>query len=299
MRVLIHIGVHKTGSSALQAFLKRNASTLKRLGFLYQTEEKWPLSHSPLANSLNKAHPDYNVALATTRIERLLRDAVDNECHTVLISSEVFCEGYSDVDVLRSALEEQSVEFLAYLRRPDELILSTYDELVRSPVKRWQEKFAESALLYDPTYREVLKRWINSQIGKLVLAPYDREQWKGHSLFLDFLDMLGIDDPTGFDFHCALDDANRTLPAALTEVLRLTNWIETDPRSRETLIADLYRLWDENPSWFPPFSQISAEQRRNFCGQLEVHLDYYRPHFRPGFKEDFLLPSAVGPVVRS
>jgi hypothetical protein len=67
-----------------------------------------------------------------------------------------------------------------------------------------------------------------------MLAPYDQAQWPNGSIFDDFLAMLGIES-AGFDTAVQVEAANRSLPPALLEVLRISNRLDLAPEKTESL----------------------------------------------------------------
>lgn len=285
MRVVIHIGLHKTGTTALQSFLSSNLEPLKRVGILYCTPEGHK-NHHPLALWLRTGTPKFNPELACNVILEMLKEAISSSCNLLLISSEMLCERPIDMAALRGSISSHDVRIIAYMRRPDEMVLSAYNQVVRDQ-SRWKASLAESCP-YDPSYRNPLGQWITSAIGEVVLAPYDPDQWKERSLFIDFLSMLGVEDFSEFDFRVPPEEANMSLPTILIEVLRLTNQIGIDQVSHEKLVAEFYQLWKRHPDWFPALDPMGPEQRKQLCNRLAAELENYRPYFRPGFKEEFL-----------
>ena len=97
-RIIFHIGLPKTGSSALQALLSRNVAALERIGISYPNPEN-PQSQ---VCSGNLMHVMLNMATAdrvTYKKPELLRAylvqvanaAIDaSPCQTVLLSGEFF-----------------------------------------------------------------------------------------------------------------------------------------------------------------------------------------------------------------
>lgn len=124
-KLILHIGVHKTGTTAIQTFLYENRDLLNRQGFympvfLYCQENKpADLRYSIIDGKSNE-----------TRIylEEIVKNAKENSCHTVIISDEDYCKTNEDdlrnVKIFDEFFDE--IEVLIYARRPDRQSESGY-----------------------------------------------------------------------------------------------------------------------------------------------------------------------------
>jgi len=151
---------------------------------------------------------------------------------------------------------------------------------------------------YDPTYRDLLFHWLGERPWRLMLAPYDQAQWPNGSIFDDFLAMLGIES-AGFDRAVQVEAANRSLPPALLEVLRISNRLDLAPEKRKAFIAGLFEAWDLHPDWYRAGSLLSDDDRAALQDKLRERIHIYRPYFREGFDETFLFSEGSGKGVSS
>lgn len=137
-RVIIHIGLHKTGTSAIQEFCAQNRNQLldqaidyTEIG-LHETghhilSHKWPgwLDESSFSEASDSAW------------DRLADYARADDGKTVLISSENFCglgnKKYFEesLSFIRDKLSEAKVEIIAYVRRQDDFAESLFKQGVR------------------------------------------------------------------------------------------------------------------------------------------------------------------------
>lgn len=134
MRLLIHCGLHKTGSTALQSALALMAPQLAENGVAYPSYEAGtPFAHHWLANALKGPHV---FKKARVNIAEMIVTAQAQSPHTVCLSSEDF-ETYLRREralgrLLRIArrLDAQPV-FLVYLRNQVEYLESLYLQFLR------------------------------------------------------------------------------------------------------------------------------------------------------------------------
>lgn len=278
MKLICHIGVHKTGTSALQAFLHQNHEVLRDRGVWYEPVAGHT-NHTPIAQALQKPGSP-GPRLITANLEA----AHKHGCGLCLLSSEAFVEHPFEIGEFTSVVKGIDVTVIAYMRRSDEIILSAHNELVRS--LGWTTTVAER-MPYDPTYRDLLFHWLGERPWRLMLAPYDQAQWPNGSIFDDFLAMLGIES-AGFDTAVQVEAANRSLPPALLEVLRISNRLDLAPEKRKAFIAGLFEAWDLHPDWYRAGSLLSDDDRAALQDKLRERIHIFRPYFREGFDETFL-----------
>ena len=134
MDITIHIGPHKTGTTAIQTAFARAASALKREGILYPKTTWRQTAHHRLAFALKGKKipgggtPDLNEEL----------DAI---CHTIsgfqgrhafLSSEEFFSLGPEALTTLKTRLRAP-IRIVTFLRRPDNFLISCYNQKIKQP----------------------------------------------------------------------------------------------------------------------------------------------------------------------
>jgi len=279
MKVILHIGVHKTGTSALQSFLHRNASLLSDRGVFYKpTSTEWP-NHNPLAAAFM---PD-SVDDGPSRLSLALEEAGDR---TLLISSEMLCDHNVDLGRFLSCLKGHDLRVVAYIRHPCDIVVSAFNEVVRHYERHWTRPLNERPFAYDPSQIDVLRPWLT--VPNLTLAPYDRAQWVGGSIFSDFLDMIGVSSD-GFDYSQVR--GNESLPYPLAEALRFVNIANPTADQHRVLVEHLRAIKSETAKY-----PLTRENVKMCIKRMRKALPSYRPHFRSGFQEAFLLELRPAPA---
>jgi hypothetical protein len=130
--VLIHIGTHKTGATAIQHALRENRRWLRRNGWAY-------LLPAPALRTLMMAQ---SVNPEVVQEARAWLDSVGRwhgRRHRLLISAEGFAGnpygGYRNADVvaenLRQITDGHKVGIMVYLRRQDEFMESMYTQRIQ------------------------------------------------------------------------------------------------------------------------------------------------------------------------
>ncbi|WP_189434610.1 MULTISPECIES: sulfotransferase domain-containing protein [unclassified Mesorhizobium] len=272
MTIILHIGVHKTGTSALQSFLHRNSALLADRGVIYKpTIPDWP-NHNPLAMAFMPGSIDHG----PTRLAMTLAEA---ENKTVLISSEMLCEPEVDFDLLLSCLKGHDVRVIAYVRHPSDIVVSAFNEVVRHHDRHWTRPLNEEPFAYDPSQLDLLRPWL--KIPNITLAPYDRSQWVGGSIFSDFLAMIGV---SGDSFDFSQTGGNESLSYPLIEALRHVN-IACPSADQHRAILELLQTIKCGPGEYP----LTRKNVRKCIKRMRLALPSYRPHFRSGFDEGYLL----------
>lgn len=134
-RIVLHIGLERTGTSALQRFLSRNRAALRLMGVRYPRPVQGPpekhhdLVEAIAAEASGAPHPDLGPAEAL-----IMRHAAAARAPITVLSAE----GLSAPDAayaraLAPLAEVCDVRVVVYLRRQDEWALSAYRQAVLDP----------------------------------------------------------------------------------------------------------------------------------------------------------------------
>ena len=229
--VVVHGGMHKTGSSALQNTLADHRDTLREAGWLYPDaglvlKDETGRRHRALMVELRKGQPG-SVGAALTR-------ELAAWPHRVIVSHENFYSPQIDPRLLVEAMGGRPVVMLAYVRHPVDYLESCWREWVR----RWRcvdapRDFYQSRRDYFEL-EALSERWRAALgEGQLVLRPYDRRLLPGGSVVEDFVALLGLE---GLGL-VASATTNDSLTADQALVYREANRLRARPDRRDQLAA--------------------------------------------------------------
>lgn len=214
MELVLHIGLSKTGTSAIQNFLWRKKQLLyKKFRVLYPTtgifSESGVYAHYNIAWSIYKPEEVcvYNIPtlekIATSLHEEILRY---NDIKQLIISSESFMhikdeESYSNLNKLIHNFNFAKVKILVYLRRQDIWQESSWIQVLKTMIIkttpfRYSCRYSVYHLDWLLRYDYLLKRW-HSAFPEAQIIPriYDRNLFPHGNVILDFLSILGIQIP--------------------------------------------------------------------------------------------------------
>ncbi len=128
MRLIVHIGLHKTGSTYLQHILNDNSEVLKSHGLYYQHQHGYPAHHHLAWELLSGKHES---------LVRLIDEARRAGCNQLLVSSEDL-EGilYDDrsLEAIQRAARQgmvKEIEYHVVLREPGSAFGSLFRELAK------------------------------------------------------------------------------------------------------------------------------------------------------------------------
>ncbi len=227
--LLLHIGVHKTGTTAIQAALADARTDLAANGVRYPGKLQ---AHHRAALAVLGRPWGWNsrggAVLDTEHFDKLAKRA-NAYSGRVVISSEFFCE--ADEETARTVVERlggERVQVVITLRNLGKLLSSSWQQYLKygltTPYEKWLEDvFANpGAARISPTFWKrhdhgaVLTRWAaavgHENVSVLVLEDVPRE-----SMFVTFAQMLGVPSDiltTRMDLT-----SNRSMTAAEAELL--------------------------------------------------------------------------------
>ena len=214
-KCILHIGTEKTGTTAIQEYLKHNRDALRKHGIYYPIAAD--TAHSSLWEFVAIAHhepwlQDTGRELGITDqasqadFRDTLRDKLDaefekaNSADTLIISSEHFQSRLhleDEIRDLRAFLERwaERFEILVYFRRQDELALSLLSTRLKSSAQVTLDNILRT-LNNTPkyfAYDEIYSRWANV-FGPEAMRPrvYAPDKWPNDSLVSDFCVAAGL-----------------------------------------------------------------------------------------------------------
>jgi hypothetical protein len=198
-QVYLHIGFHKTGSSAVQEWFYENRGELAKDGVLYPKPLSSFPAHQELAWALYADTPKwadrkYDAQEVYAHFAQLVAEATPDS--VVLLSSEDLCGLDADptaIQFVARHFAKHDLRVIAYLRPPLEFIASLYSHEVRMgiPTPTFKEFVMDAQVLRRADYARRLLPW-RDVFGaeRLILRRYGRQYWR--SLLDDFLDALGV-----------------------------------------------------------------------------------------------------------
>jgi len=192
IHIFFHVGLGKTGTSAIQAFLNYNRSGLmNRHSVLYPNMKGENFG-------AGRYHNHCNFILRNTKehcleeLRRAIRYTGQRDIRKIVISCEGLFEDQKTVSIAGELSREVPVSMIVYLRRQDHYIEASW--------KQWglkdsrYEDFADYARKFRTNWLATLQRW-SAVVGKenLMVRVYEKDQLVGRDVVPDLLSVLGID----------------------------------------------------------------------------------------------------------
>jgi len=142
-RVVLHVGLPKTGTTSIQVFLADNRDELAAKGFFFpilkETESTLVGYHTDLLRALHTRHCNGDSERVIEKWQVAIDSFLDSETlHTFIISHESFSLAHRSIDFRRLSemFRGLAVEIVVYLRTAEDWITSLYEQGVRSPRER-------------------------------------------------------------------------------------------------------------------------------------------------------------------
>ena len=225
--VLLHIGVHKTGTTAIQAAFADARQTLGPLGVTYPG--RLQAQHRAALVALDRRwgwNDRGGVAFPKSEYDDIVRE-VRKARGRVVLSSEFWCE--ADVPTARRVVEDlggSRVHIVVTLRNLADLLPSSYQQYLKYGLERdypdWLTDILTGPGRASPTFWRrhdhgaVVQRWVAAsspdQVSVIVLENVARS-----AVFRTFAQLVGIDD----DVLVSRMDltSNRSMTAAEADLL--------------------------------------------------------------------------------
>lgn len=223
----LHIGMGKTGTTALQEFFWANRQVLDEHGICYPEYCVVSAAHHRLSPHVPEFLKDTwkfeSVKDWAPKISRL-------DSKKILISSELIAWAQPGVveDFCKELKRWFNVYVVLYLRRQDNLIMAGYNQQIKAGTQKKDiySVLEQSIDRFD--YDKKMKPWVNSLGGgNIIVRPYERQQFFRGDIRFDFIHyVFGIDV---FDkFELVNTNSNPRLCYAAMEYKRWINGIIQD-----------------------------------------------------------------------
>ncbi|MCB1815822.1 MAG: hypothetical protein KDK04_29480 [Candidatus Competibacteraceae bacterium] len=245
-RLILHIGPHKTGTSAIQRFCYQNWSALKKQGFHYAKAGIWEdFSHHAIYFSLQDCS-DHVLKAVKQEISSLTEDEY------YIISSEVLGLGIGKnflnkfIDFVKSNFDE--INLIVYARRQDHLAESIYRHWVKAPENGLKANplifYKSQKKLMALDIYDTIQNWVAEiSPNNVIVRIYERGKAQDNTP-LDFLTALGLQED-GFDL--TNNTVNHSLDNNALAIIRALNTFPVDVGDRKK-IRDilLYKIQKSN-----------------------------------------------------
>lgn len=226
MKVILHIGMPKAGSTALQQTLGAIAPALRARGYCYPVGDGLPKNHNMLVCGFLEPErlPRLFRQIYKKDARRLRRDfngfmtgigerARASGAHTLILSGEMLFRklGPKKIAALRKELSAFADEFtvIAYARSPAQFYMSQVQQVLKAA-----HKIANPV---PQVYRAPLEAW-EGLTDDIRVVAYAREQLHGADITRDFLHRISPDlDTVLRDRH--IRDSNQSISAEGMDIL--------------------------------------------------------------------------------
>ena len=309
--LFLHIGMMKTGTTAIQRFLSLNQDKLLEQGIIYRhMPYEYPSAHRDRnGHFLVKKLYDSEGNFQKEKFHERRREGLElvaswfEEGDTVILSDEVIWNVLSRKKrnflpkLVNFAREHDfTVKVIVYLRRQDEFV----DSLYRQWIKMGHTSLDWPAFLEDiPNkicldYEKGLKK-IEKSVGEenLIVRRYEKGKLMGaeQSIYSDFMSVVGVTQIEEFE-RPEKEDINPSIPLEFAEIKRLLNClleseenfgkIGEDPRENTVNLIFKDALNRCVKSWEHPSESFFHESTRaefmgaHYAGNCRVAVKYFQ-----------------------
>lgn len=280
----LHIGMGKTGTTAIQNFCAANIAAFNAQGFSYPQIGQRSCAHHLISPHIPPFLTKANwVFLEPNRWVPKLAAQSDNN---FVMSSELIAWTAEElVGPFCEAIKEHfNLKIVIYLRRQDELVMAGYNQMVKAGLQRGKIDAILEKKLHSYDYQERISVW-EKHVGaeNLIVRAYEKSQFVKGDLIEDFLTGgLQICDTSQF-VPLEKGDLNPRLSNESLEYKRLiNNVIENVDQSanfNEFLFAYSAKLKSDGGDGYRDKDTLSQEQRQRILDRFEQGNRHIAQHF--------------------
>jgi hypothetical protein len=275
--IYLHIGIGKTGTTAIQNFLYLNRSKFKKLGFVYPMVGIENKAHHYLGNGwgigwmTEKQLSKVNIPKLWAKIRKNFLKGKKNFIISAETLSRVFqTKPEAMKQVKDEYLKDCSIKIIVYLRRQDLHAQSWQNQRIK--VGWTSEKLnPETPLPGVYQYHRYLLSIANI-FGKenIIVRPFEKCQFRGGTIFSDFLQCIGL-DINEYSFEFPQTNPNPRLNRDTMEILRISNSIERpwEQKYQFNLVMQELLKDDDNERIFHEQGLLTYEESNAILSRFE------------------------------
>lgn len=272
--VYLHIGTSKTGTTALQKFMRKNEEEMKKQGYcyplmklgiqaLYRDRNAQFLIYESIHEKRKKGETSAQHEFRVKENGYLqVAEAAKKYENIVLSDEQIWYKSKKEENFWKEMVEDFrkigcEVKVIVYLRRQDLLVQSLWNQNVkmfRKTEVSFEECVNSDYFDYFPLDYYAHLKEIEKDVGKenLIVRPYERGRFGGSegSIFSDFFESIGLTLTDKFSKDGI--KTNFSLEGNYVEIKRLMNAVPEYRRMRDFMARPVlngstyYTLQDEN-----------------------------------------------------
>ncbi len=266
-QLYLHIGTHKTGSTAIQDFMYTHRAEFAERGLVYPDLAMQGSGHHPFAWACGLRKKPRDEALLDSvcgHLDALFAGGADK----VVCSSEEF-EFIPDISPLKKISERFSPKVILYLRRQDDYLQAAYNQHVRMYELRYSGSVYQFAqkyqFLWKYDYLRLFNQWAEVfGAANIIVRPYGTEHVK-KDIVDDFLTTIDPVLSEGMREKFGSNQVNVSLPVQALPYLSYANGLPLSPRQHQQLMMSLARYFAD----VPKAVLLRSEDAQNFLEKFE------------------------------
>lgn len=265
MELTIHIGPHKTGTTAIQVAFAGASGALRRQGLLYpRTNWLFSAQHRLAFALKGRTIPGLDRPDPATEIDELLRALDRFSGNRAFISSEEFFA--CPPDAIRHLHDRLGpARIVAFPRRPDDFLVSCYNQKIKqpgngfsAPIRRFLDGPEQIAPEFD--YLACISAWADV-FGDAAIRLETYESGPPLARLRDILELGNVPaDPPG--------RPNASVPGVVAEIMRHAKATGMAEAKQRILFTRIQRFF----AGYPPFV-VSAEDRERLLTATEPDMN--------------------------
>lgn len=290
-QVIVHIGPHKTGSTALQKFLSDNTEALERESIQFLHNSTTHTAAMMLANE--------NFENAEEYLSYIAKSIAISEASTIILSQEDFCGSIpgrsrskniypkltKNLRIISRALRPHDVKFIFFKREENSWLRSCYHQHLKyrtlfSAFEDFEGHFRETS------FAKILQKPIETFGEDLIIRPYEKSTDAGLRTVLDIAGKASLYLPT-VPSKCNISPSRETI-RLLERTNALSSYKPTAWFAKSLIMSD----WKPRT---PEMSTTSSLSTNSFLAQSAMPKLARRAEDRvtPQVVDDILPPENV------